>query len=123
VFRRSHCWKRAQQWAANDTLLNAAMQELSVNTTPLPPPPGLLDPYSATARSRSSSPHTDRRRESVMNLGLEALPLPPGIAPPTTNSPIRPESSSDPNRTFDAILGTTAGPSSKDKTKDKKKKK
>jgi hypothetical protein len=118
VFRRSHCWKKAQQWAANDTLLNAAMQELSVNTEPLPPPPGLLDPYSAGPRSRPNSP--DRRRESVMNLGLEALPLPPGIVPPTAHSPqIRPASSSDPSRTFDAILGTSAAPPTKDKKKKK----
>jgi len=120
IFRRSHCWKKAQQWAANDTLLNAAMQELSVNAAPLPPPPGLLDP-AAHARSRSHSP--DTRRESVMNLGLEALPLPPGVAPPVAHSPqLRPSSSSDPKKTFDAILGSSAAPSGKP-GKDKKKKK
>jgi hypothetical protein len=118
VFRRSHCWKKAQQWAANDTLLNAAMQELNVNATPLPPPPGFLDPSAATGRSRENSP--DRRRESVMNLGLEALPLPPGIAPPAAHSPqMRPASSSDPSKTFDAILGTSATPPTKDKKKKK----
>ncbi|RAR09086.1 hypothetical protein DDE82_001998 [Stemphylium lycopersici] len=118
VFRRSHCWKKAQQWAANDTLLNAAMQELNANASPLPPPPGLLDPSAVSNRDRSQSP--DRRRESVMNLGLEALPLPPGVAPPMpAGSPsLRPESSSDPSKTFDAILGTS--PSS---PKPKKKKK
>lgn len=122
VFRRSHCWKRAQQWAANDTLLNAAMQELNVNAAPLPPPPGLLDPSAADARSRPNSPAgSDRRRESVMNLGLEALPLPPGVAPPSANSPsVRPASSSDPSKTFDAILGASAMPPSKDKKKKKK---
>jgi hypothetical protein len=118
VFRRSHCWKKAQQWAANDTLLTAAMQELNVNATPLPPPPGLLDPSAAANRSRDNSP--DRRRESVMNLGLEALPLPPGIAPPAAHSPqLRPASSSDPSKTFDAILGTSAAPPTKDKKKKK----
>jgi hypothetical protein len=119
IFRRSHCWKRAQQWAANDTFLNAAMQELSVNAAPLPPPPGLLDPSTVGAdRSRPNSP--DRRRESVMNLGLEALPLPPGVAPPSANSPqLRPSSSTDPSRTFDAILGTSAAPVTKDKKKKK----
>lgn len=119
VFRRSHCWKKAQQWAAKDTLLSAAMQELNANAAPLPPPPGLLDPSAAAHPSRSNSP--DRRRESVMNLGLEALPLPPGVAPPSANSPmLRPASSSDPNKTFDAILGTSAAPPS---PKPKKKKK
>lgn len=120
VFRRSHCWKRAQQWAANDTVLTAAMQELDVNATPLPPPPGLLDPSAAGSdRSRSHSPVPNRKRESVMNLGLEALPLPPGIAPPVgPGSPqVRPASSSDPSKTFDAILGTSSAPPTKDKKK------
>lgn len=120
VFRRSHCWKMAEKWSQNDTLLNAAVQELNGNAAPLPAPPNLLDPSSATARSRSHSPNNDRRRESVMNLGLEALPLPPGVAPPSANSPvIRPVSSSNPNKTFDDILGTSAQPP---KPKDKKKK-
>lgn len=120
VFRRSHCWKKAQQWSANDTLLNAAMQELNANAAPLPPPPGLLDPSTAGGRSRSHSP--DNRRESVMNLGLEALPLPPGVAPPSASSPmLRPASASDPSKTFDAILGTSAAPPSpKSKKKSKK---
>ncbi|KAI4690305.1 hypothetical protein J4E81_007457 [Alternaria sp. BMP 2799] len=118
TFRRSHCWKKAQQWAADDTLLNAAMQELNANASPLPPPPGLLDP-GAAARARSQSP--DRRRESVMNLGLEALPLPPGVAPPMPmGSPsLRPASNHDPNKTFDDILGTSASDNGK---KNKKKK-
>lgn len=106
IFRRSHCWKRAQEWAANDTLLNAAMQELNGTAEPLPPPPGMLDPSSAQARSRSGSLYEQSKRNSVMNLGLEALPLPPGIAPPTHSPVNRPQSSSDPSRTFDAILGT-----------------
>jgi len=119
VFRRSHCWKKAQQWSADDTLLDAAMREMNVNAAPLPPPPGLLDPSMVGGRSRSNSP--DRRRESVMNLGLEALPLPPGVAPPSANSPmLRPASATDPSKTFDAILGTSAAPSS---PKPKKKKK
>ncbi|KAL5113702.1 hypothetical protein ACEQ8H_008407 [Pleosporales sp. CAS-2024a] len=121
VFRRSHCWKKAQQWAANDALLNAAMQELNVDSSPLPPPPGLLDPSAAgaTARSRSGSPVSDSRRHSAMNLGLEVLPLPPGIAPPVAASPSRPASSSDPSKTFDAILGTSAAPPGKEKKKKK----
>ncbi|UPX16418.1 uncharacterized protein EKO05_0006818 [Ascochyta rabiei] len=117
VFRRSHCWKRAQEWAANDTLLNAAMQELNGTAEPLPPPPGMLDPSSAHARPRSNSPHDQNKRNSVMSLGLEALPLPPGIAPPTHSPMNRPQSSSDPSRTFDDILGVPAA-----NPKDKKKK-
>jgi hypothetical protein len=102
IFRRSHCWVMATKWAANDTMLNAAMNEM--NAAPLPPPPGLLDPSSAN-RPRSSS--HDSRRESVMNLGLEALPLPPGVYPPgSAGSPgSRPASIHDPNKTFDSFLG------------------
>ncbi|CBX99628.1 hypothetical protein IAQ61_005119 [Plenodomus lingam] len=120
VFRRSHCWKKAQQWSASDTVLTAAMQELNANASPLAPPPGLLDPSTAGGQSRSHSP--DSRRESVMNLGLEALPLPPGVAPPSANSPmLRPASASDPTKTFDAILGISAAPPSpKSKKKNKK---
>ncbi|KAF2999452.1 hypothetical protein E8E13_007935 [Curvularia kusanoi] len=117
VFRRSHCWKRAQEWAAKDTLLNAAMQELNGTAAPLPPPPGMLDPSSAQLRPRSQSPHDQSKRNSVMSLGLEALPLPPGIVPPS--APLsRPQSSSDPSKTFDDILGTPPL-----NPKDKKKKK
>lgn len=114
IFRRSHCWRMAEKWSQNDTLLNAAVQEM--NAPPLPPPPSILDPSSAANnRSRSQSP--DRRRESVMNLGLEALPLPPGIAPAGSSPAMRPVSVHDPNKTFDSILGSTPDP------KDKKKKK
>ncbi|KAF1950093.1 hypothetical protein CC80DRAFT_497103 [Byssothecium circinans] len=115
VFRRSHCWIMASVWAQNDIMLTAAMNEMGA--APLPPP-GMLDPYSAAGdRSRSESP--DRRRESVMNLGLEALPLPPGIHPPTSGSPgLRPVSAHDPTKTFDSILGSVP-----DAGKDKKKKK
>ncbi|KAF2715797.1 hypothetical protein K504DRAFT_469901 [Pleomassaria siparia CBS 279.74] len=105
VFRRSHCWKMAEQWSQGDNMLAAAVQE-SIHATPLPPPPGFLGPESA-ARSRSSSPSRSNR-DSVMMLGLEALPLPAGVAPANfTNSPLqRPASSNDPTKTFDAILGT-----------------
>ncbi|KAJ4988561.1 putative choriogenin Hminor [Stagonosporopsis vannaccii] len=116
VFRRSHCWKRAQEWAANDMLLNAAMQELNGTAAPLPPPPGMLDPSSAQLRPRSQSPHDQSKRNSVMNLGLEALPLPPGIVPPSAPSVNRPQSSSDPSRTFDDILGAPP-PNPKEKKK------
>jgi len=115
VFRRSHCWQMAEKWSQNDKLLSAAMQETTAS--PLLPPPGLLDPSAATSRSRSQSPDSSRR-ESVMNLGLEALPLPPGIAPTAGSPMVRPASSHDPTKTFDAILGSVPT-----KGKDKKKKK
>ncbi|PVH96707.1 hypothetical protein DM02DRAFT_493878, partial [Periconia macrospinosa] len=113
VFRRSHCWKMAEIWSKNDTMLNAAMQEMHAD--PLPPPPGFLDPSSA--QSRPGSQNSDRRRESVMDLGLEALPLPPGFAPPGTPGS-RPVSMHDPMKTFDSILSS---PELSGKEKDKKK--
>ncbi|KAF2266468.1 hypothetical protein CC78DRAFT_491794 [Lojkania enalia] len=99
VYRRSHCWRMAQKWSQNDALLNAAVQE-TINAQPLPPPPGLQD-TNLPVRPRSSSP--DRRRESVMSMGLEALPLPAGVAP-AGPAAMRPVSNHDPNKTFDAIL-------------------
>jgi hypothetical protein len=124
VFRRSHCWKMAEKWSQNDIMLAAAVQE-SIHASPLPPPPGMLGPDSA-ARPRSASPSLSNRsnRDSIMMLGLEALPLPAGVAPAQFQSPLeRPASSNDPSKTFDAILGSSAPPtpqSKKDKKKNKK---
>jgi hypothetical protein len=115
VFRRSHCWQMAQKWSQNDVLLNAAVQE-TMNAAPLPPPPG-LHPSSAV-RSRSSSPDWTSRRESVMNLGLEALPLPTGG--PTSPLAMRPASSHDPSKTFDMILQNVDLPNQNPKSKKKK---
>ncbi|KAF2011113.1 hypothetical protein BU24DRAFT_53223 [Aaosphaeria arxii CBS 175.79] len=98
VFRRSHCWAMAEKWSQYDVLLNAAVQE-SMNSAPLPPPPGGMLAANGAPRARSSSP--DRRRESVMDFGLEALPVPAGPANPLV---MRPASSNDPSKTFDAIL-------------------
>ncbi|KAF2469870.1 uncharacterized protein BDR25DRAFT_343534 [Lindgomyces ingoldianus] len=114
IYRRSHCWKMADVWSQNDAVLNAAVHE-SMDAAPLPPPPSLLTPNSAV-RSRSQSP--DRRRESVMNLGLEALPLPAGVAPASSPA-MRPKSSNDPNKTFDAILSSSNLPEQKNGKKKK----
>jgi hypothetical protein len=111
TFRRSHCWKMAGEWSQADMMLNAAMQEM--DAAPLPPPPHLLDPNGGGARARSASPSGDRRRESVMDLGLEALPLPPGIAPPMGTSGSRPSSVHDPTKTFDSFLPAPPSPMGK----------
>ncbi|KAF2797162.1 hypothetical protein K505DRAFT_270083 [Melanomma pulvis-pyrius CBS 109.77] len=115
VFRRSHCWKMAEKWSQTDSMLSAAVQE-SINASPLPPPPNFLGPESA-ARPRSQSPNRSNR-DSVMMLGLEALPLPAGVAP--ANFPLqRPPSSNDPSKTFDAILGDLPQPTQTNKKKKK----
>lgn len=106
IFRRSHCWKMAEKWSLNDPMLNAAVHE-SIDTAPLPPPPGMmLDSINSGNRPPSRDQSPDRRRESVMNLGLEALPMPAGMGPPGVVA--RPPSSNDPSKTFDAILQSAA---------------
>lgn len=98
IYRRSHCWQMAEIWAAHSDMLSAAVAETLGE--PLPPP-GLLQPPGTRSRSQSPS----RRRESAMMLGLEALPLPAGVAP--VSPALRPKSSNDPTKTFDAILQST----------------
>lgn len=110
TYRRSHCWTRAEQWTANSSLLKAAAAETL--QAPLPPPPGA--PILGAQRSRASSPDSllaaeRRKRQSVVDLGLEALPLPQGVQPDLPDSPARSRPASshgDPNITFDAILGS-----------------
>lgn len=121
VFRRSHAWKMAAEWSVNDTMMSAAVRE-TMHPAPLPPPPGMPFSSDNAARSRSNSPTRDLRRESVMNLGLEALPMPARVGPMTTNLAIRPATSNDPTKTFDAILSSAAAEQEANK-KDKKKKK
>lgn len=121
VFRRSHAWNMAAKWSVNDTMISAAVRE-TMHPAPLPPPPGMHLASEDATRSRSNSPTRDRRRESVMNLGLEALPMPAGVGPMTKNLAVRPATSNDPTKTFDAILSSAAAEQEASK-KDKKKKK
>jgi len=109
VYHRSHCWEVASIWTSNSQIMTAALQETMQGTLPQA---GLLHP------GRTQSP--DRRRESVMNLGLEALPVPAG-APVSTS--MRPKSSNDPTKTFDAILQSTAAENANNSPKGKKSKK
>lgn len=115
VYRRSHCWQMAEKWTQHSEVLHAAVTE-QIDDRPLPPPPGPGAMLQAPS-SRGSSPRRSNR-ESVMMLGLEALPLPQGVAPA---SPVaRPASANDPSKTFDAIL---ANPEiAKHQKADKKKK-
>ncbi|KAJ9667200.1 hypothetical protein H2201_002721 [Coniosporium apollinis] len=109
IYRRSHCWEMAERWSAADPLLAAAAAETLHNALP---PPGVLQEEG----SRPASP-TRSKRESVMMLGLEQLPLPAGVAPIAPSPNLRPASSTDASKTFDAILGTSALPPQKGKKK------
>ncbi|KAF2087043.1 hypothetical protein K490DRAFT_57120 [Saccharata proteae CBS 121410] len=100
VYRRSHCWQMAERWSAEagGVMAEAVAEDLN---EPLPAP-GMRRPRPG---SRASS-HGSRmsQRESVMMLGLEALPLPAGVAP-TGEAPRPSTSGGDPTKTFDAIIG------------------
>lgn len=135
VYRRSHAWQMAEAWTAANPILNTALHEANASgaappvqnpsvPASIPPPgsplrapspgPGLLAPG-----SRSSSPAASKRA-SFISVGLEALPLPAGVAPDgqraVSGSAERPRSAHvvDSSKTFDSILGDTG------KTKKKK---
>lgn len=113
IYRRSHCWKAAQKWAGDDFVdgndqepSEIPVQEGSAlfdyeDLGDLSPPPSLLPAFNSRPGSRSSSPGTRGNRDS-MSLGLEALPLPAGVAP----SGAKPNSIYDPTKSFDTILGS-----------------
>jgi len=126
IYRRSHCWKVAQTWAGAADSGNADNGFYDFGGSPtheevaapsydhagfgdLPTPPS-LPPSSAGSRllSRSGSPGTRSNRDS-MSVGLEALPMPAGVAP----NGARPRSMYDPAMSFDTILGTMESPKRK----------
>ncbi|KAF2148336.1 hypothetical protein K461DRAFT_247745 [Myriangium duriaei CBS 260.36] len=114
IYRRSHCWIMAQQWSAENPIMAAAVEEQQrAAATDLVPPPPIGSP-GLRVDSRSSSPARSKR-ESVLNLGLEAIPLPSGVSPDRRVAPGGPASRpvsmhvSDPAKTFDAILADVGG--------------
>ncbi|KAF2461922.1 hypothetical protein BDY21DRAFT_277319 [Lineolata rhizophorae] len=112
VYRRSHAWRRAEQWSAHSEVLGAAVNEVfNMQAGPL------LQPSDSRSSSPGRAGGTRSNRESVMMLGLEALPLPAGVAPPGGASQSRPQSSGDPSKTFDAIIGSAGLEGGKKKKK------
>ncbi|KAF7717173.1 Uncharacterized protein PECH_004025 [Penicillium ucsense] len=129
VYRRSHCWQVAAQWAEAGALLDPSMmddaydedesslsspyqgQHSSAGSSSDPRPPSMLGPQPGgltppppaipRQRSPSSTPARAEHRQSIYP-GLEALPLPAGIAP--IEPPTRPISRFNPNMSFDDIL-------------------
>lgn len=124
VYRRSHCWQVAEQWADNGQLPEIPpiedgydnesswssaypAQQSSAGSSSEPTSAGLVPPGGLTAPPaipRNVSPGASSRadnRYSIYN-GLEALPLPAGVAP--VEPPARPVSRLNPNMSFDDIL-------------------
>lgn len=99
IYRRSHCWQVAEKWSGQNDLTAVPSQE-SADSILMPPP--LLIP-NRELPSRSSSPSRNSQRNSV-HLGLEALPLPPGVSPSGAKPVV---AKHDPSKSFEAILGET----------------
>ena len=122
IYRRSHCWQVAQKWANNgnniangnhDNLGDSPIYDddsIPYEYGDLAAPPALLPGVaeSKPVGSRASSPGARSNRDS-MSLGLEALPMPAGVAP----NGARPTSMYDPKMSFDTILGTAQSPKKK----------
>ena len=98
IYRRSHCWQLADKWAGLSKMPDVPSQYEADFDELLPP----TMPSAPGSRTASQSP--DRQRAS-MALGLEQMPLPPGMAP----SGARPMSVHDPSKSFAAILGEMDG--------------
>ncbi|KAJ5294889.1 hypothetical protein N7508_009710 [Penicillium antarcticum] len=126
VYRRSHCWQVAQQWAEIGALIDPPMMEDATyedaessisspyqaqhssagsSSEPNPlmvPGGGLTPPPPAIPRQRSPGAGARSEHRHSIYPGLEALPLPAGIAP--IEPPARPMSRFNPNMSFDDIL-------------------
>lgn len=106
IYARSHLWKVAQQWTNYDPTDNLVDDEEQVDGLMIPPSPAspqFLD-------SRSASPR--RTQRDSVNIGLEALPLPAGVAP----SGAKRASAYDPSKSFENILGLANRESENKKT-------
>ena len=97
IYHRSHCWVVAKQWVDSD---DESIPESDILLEDLPPPG--LPLSTGLPESRSSSPSRRFPRESI-HLGLEALPLPAGVAPMGAKKTMN----YDPTKSFEDILGQT----------------
>lgn len=128
VYRRSHCWQVAEQWAQAGQLIEPPLMEDAYEenessisspyqgqqssagsySDPHAPPSlmgaghGGLTPPPAIPRTRSPGAANRTEHRHSIYPGLEALPLPAGIAP--IEPPARPVSHFNPNMSFDDIL-------------------
>ena len=104
IYRRSHCWQVADKWAGFKEVPDVPSRYLPDLDDLLPP----IIPSAPGSRTASQSP--DRGR-TPLALGLEQIPLPPGMSP----SGARPLSVHDPSKSFAAILGEIDGAGKKKK--------
>ncbi|KAJ5292017.1 hypothetical protein N7478_001268 [Penicillium angulare] len=128
VYRRSHCWQVAEQWAEDGALIGPSApvedgweenessisspyqaQQSSTGSSSEQQPGhmqipngGLTPPPPAIPRQRSPAAGARAEHRHSIYPGLEALPLPAGIAP--IEPPARPISRFNPNMSFDDIL-------------------
>ncbi|KAF2216531.1 hypothetical protein CERZMDRAFT_109402 [Cercospora zeae-maydis SCOH1-5] len=130
IYKRSHCWVMAEQWCAANPILSAALHEQQTGAAGQSDSQGLSAPPSGNDLLRPGSRTSSRgsKRLSTIGLGLEALPLPAGVAPDgsypspsVSERPRTPLHSVDATKTFDAILGGSPATNAKG-GKDKKKK-
>lgn len=118
VYRRSHCWQIATQWAEKSQILGSPITTedgSSVFSSPAPVPqsstgsmsdatsmlsPGGMSPMTVP-RTGSPGFMSHNNRASIYN-GLEALPLPAGVMP--VEPPAKPFTRMNPTMSFDDIL-------------------
>lgn len=121
VYRRSHCWQLASQWA-EQTLTSPIPTEDGASLFSAPPAPqssigsisdmqsmlstgGNTSPY-PVPRTASPGSFTHAHRGSIYN-ALEALPLPAGVMP--VEPPAKPFARMHPTMSFDDILKDIPG--------------
>ncbi|KUL85563.1 hypothetical protein ZTR_08033 [Talaromyces verruculosus] len=115
VYRRSHCWQVASQWAERN-LNSPITTEDASSLFSAPPAPqssiGSISDVQSMLSPGTNSPHTVPRtnspgfvshghRGSIYNT-LEALPLPAGVMP--VEPPAKPFARMNPTMSFDDIL-------------------
>ncbi|KAL8774901.1 MAG: hypothetical protein Q9203_004012 [Teloschistes exilis] len=105
IYRRSHCWQVAEKLTESNDLAAVPSNE-GIDEVLVPPP--VLSPDDGPS-SRSSSPNRHSQRHSVQ-LGLEALPLPAGVAPAGAKPVV---ARHDPLKSFEDILGEIGAPKRK----------
>ena len=96
IYRRSHCWASAVKWIGPSTSDSLGECDEAVDGDSVPD----LKPLSPKLPDSLSKIPTRQKQRGSIHLGLEALPLPPGVRP----SGSRPTSTHNPLTSFEDIL-------------------